>query len=247
MFYAIIFSLMCFLFASLGASIIFFVKNINKNMEAILNGFASGVMMASCIFSLIIPAISYCDELNMSKLIILPICFIIGGIMFVILDIITSKKNTTNINTPMLVFGIGLHNIPEGMCVGLAFASASIINTQPALMSAIMIALGIAIQNIPEGSSVSFPLYSSGMNKKKSFFYSALVQFVEVPSAIIAYLIGTHFISIFPFMLSFSSALVMLVVMCDIFPESLSKNKRLALISMLVGFIIMMVLDLALA
>lgn len=246
MLYAFLFCFLCFVLACLGAGIIFFVKNTNGKLEAFLNAFAAGVMMASSIFSLIIPAIDYCGELNMPDYIILPCCFVVGGLIYIILEIMTKRKKRRDFSSSMLILGIGLHNIPEGMCVGLAFATASILNTHGAFMSAVMIAVGIGIQNIPEGSSVAFPLYSKGITKTRAFLMSALVQFIEVPAGIIAYLIGTNFISVFPFMLAFSSALVMLVAVCDIFPESLSNNRKIAFISMLIGFIVMMTLDLAL-
>lgn len=215
-------------------------------MDSFLHGFASGVMIASSIFSLIIPAINYSSELNLPDYIILPMCFLVFGILYFILELITKQKGNGTINTKMLKTGIALHNIPEGICVGIAFAQASVTQTEASLMSAIIIALGIGIQNIPEGSSVSFPLYSVGYSKKRAFFSSAVVAFVEVPSAIIAYFIGLNFVVVLPYMLSFAAAAMIATAMLDLMPEAISKSRKCALISLFLGFIIMMTLDLAL-
>lgn len=146
----------------------------------------------------------------------------------------------------MLITGIALHNIPEGMCIGFAFASASILGNSASFMSAIMIAIGIGIQNIPEGSAVSFPLYSSGESKFKAFITSTWIGFLEVPAAIIAYLIGLNLVMILPFMLTFSAATMITVACSDLMPEAISNSKKCATISLIIGFILMMLLDLAL-
>lgn len=246
MIYAFLFSFLCFLLCSLGAGIVFFIKKSNNAVDAFLHSFASGVMIASSIFSLLIPAITYCEEVSLKDYIVLPLCFILSGIMIIILDQMTNKSERGAINKPMLITSIALHNIPEGMSVGFAFALASILGTDASFVSAVMIALGIGIQNIPEGSAVSFPLYSNGESKLKSFLISAGAGFLEVPSAVIAYIIGLNLISVLPFMLAFSAATMIIVATSDLMPEAVSKNKKTAVISMLVGFIFMMILDLAL-
>ena len=246
MLYAILFSTLCFCLSAIGASIVFFMKKGSKNLECFLHAFASGVMMASGIFSLIIPAIEYSVSLNMPTYIILPACFLFAGIISFSLEVFNNQKNGEQFNRHMLVMGIGLHNIPEGMCVGFAFASASILGTQAAFLSAVMIAVGIGIQNIPEGSAVSFPLYSSGLSKSKSFVIALLTGLIEVPSAIIAYLIGLKYVSILPYALAFSAGTMMAVAMTDLMPEAVKRSKKWSIISLFLGFIIMMVLDLAL-
>lgn len=246
MIYAFFFSMLCFLLSCAGASTIFFVKNLSAKLEAFLHAFAGGVMIASSIFSLLIPAIEYCDELSLKAYIILPVCFLLAYVAILILDIACRNKKDSKINTFTLNLGIALHNIPEGMCVGFAFASASLLGTETAFLQAVMVSVGIGIQNFPEGSSVSFPLFSIGYKKSKAFLISALVAFVEVPAGIIAYLIGLNYVFLLPYMLTFSAGIMICVSVCDLLPESISKNKRLAQISFFVGFVFMMLLDLAL-
>lgn len=246
MIYVFLFSLVCFCLSCFGASIVFFVKRGGALIDAFLHAFASGVMIASGIFSLIIPAITYCEQLEVFDYIILPICFVSAGILYYVMEKITNKNKTDNINIKMLKTGIALHNIPEGICVGISFAQASVMQTDASFLSAILIAIGIGIQNIPEGSSVSFPLYSLGYSKKKSFFSSVMVAFVEVPFAIIAYFMGLNFVAILPYMLSFAAAAMISTACLDLMPEAVSKNRKWAMISFFIGFIIMMTFDLAL-
>ena len=246
MIYAIIFSFVCFLLSSLGASSIFFMKNINGNLEAVLHAFSGGVMVSASIFSLIVPALDYCEELKLPEFYILPICFTMAFFTTILLDHFTNKNTSSKINIYSLNVGIALHNIPEGMCVGFAFASACVFNTSASFAQAVMIAIGIGLQNIPEGSSVALPLYSLGYSKKKAFFTSALVAFVEVPAGIIAFLIGLNYVFLLPYMLSFSAGIMLIVAICNLMPEAISKNAKLANVSFFIGFLIMTILDLTL-
>lgn len=211
-----------------------------------MHAFAGGVMVASSVFSLIIPAIEYCEELSLKAYIVLPVCFMLAYVAIKLLELKSNKNQNSNINIFTLNLGIALHNIPEGMCVGFAFASASILGTEVAFMQAVMIAVGIGIQNFPEGSSVAFPLFSIGYKKSKAFLISVLVGFIEVPAGVIAYLIGLNYVFLLPYMLTFSAGIMICVAVCDLMPESVSKNKKLAQISFFVGFVFMMLLDLAL-
>ena len=246
MLYASLFSTLCFLLSSLGASMVFFIRNISSKTQAFLHAFSSGVMIASSIFSLLIPAIEYCKELSLKDYIILPLSFVFAYLVLIVLDLLNKENNNTKINTKLVSLGMCLHNIPEGMCVGFAFASASILGTQSAFVSAVMIALGIGIQNIPEGMSVAFPKVCSGCSRLKSFFTGLLMAVVEIPAGIIAYLIGLEFIFILPYMLAFSSAIMIFVSCLDLMPEAVHNNKKIALLSLFLGFILMMTLDLAL-
>ena len=119
--------------------------------------------------------IEYCDELSLKAYIILPVCFLLAYVAILILDIACRNKKDSKINTFTLNLGIALHNIPEGMCVGFAFASASLLGTESAFLQAVMVSVGIGVQNFPEGSSVSFPLFSIGYKKTKAFLISSLV------------------------------------------------------------------------
>lgn len=245
MIYALLFSLLCFFLSSFGAFIVFFVKNINTTTRAFLHAFSSGVMIASSIFSLIIPAIEYCNELKLQDYIILPFSFLFAFVIFFLLDKIT-KDDSGKINTRLVSLGMCLHNIPEGMCVGFAFASASVLGTNVSFVSAVMISIGIGIQNIPEGMSVSFPKICEGSSKIKAFFTGTLMATVEVPASVIAYLIGLKFLFILPYMLAFSSAIMIFVSCLDLMPEAVQNNKKVALCSLFIGFVLMMTLDLAL-
>ena len=245
MIYALVFSFLCFFLSSLGAGTVFFIKNFNSKLSAFMHAFAGGVMISSSIFSLILLAVDYCEQFNMKDYIVLPVCFLLSFLCFLLIDLVSKNKNQ-KINVPRLCLGIALHNIPEGMCIGFAFAFASVIGTSGAFMSAVMIALGIGFQNVPEGSTVSFPLKSVGYSKKKAFWMSVLVSFVEVPSAIIAFLIGLNFMTILPYMLSIAAALMMLVATTELLPEAVQHNKKIAYVSVFMGLLIMMVLDLAL-
>ena len=245
--YAILFSLGCFLLACFGASIVFFIKKSSNSLNVFMHAFASGIMVASSIFSIIISSLNYCHDLTMPKYLVLPICFLVAGITFFILEFKqANNQETGKINTLSLSIGFALHNIPEGMCLGFAFASFSHLGTHSALMSAIMIAVGIGVQNIPEGSSIAFPLYSKGVNKRKSFFCSISIAFVEVIACIVSFFIGSAFVYVLPFMLAFAGATMLIVAIFDLMPEAISINKTLAYVFFLLGFILMMVLSLIL-
>ena len=246
MIYASLFSTLCFLLSSFGASMVFFIRKASNKTNAFLHAFSSGVMIASSIFSLLIPAIEYCTELNLKDYFILPISFLLGYFVIVVLDKLNKESGSGKINTRLVSLGMCLHNIPEGMCVGFAFASASVLGTRVAFVSAVMIAVGIGIQNIPEGMSVAFPKVCGGSSKLKAFLTGSLMAIVEIPSAIIAYLIGLEFLFILPYMLAFSASIMIFVSCLDLMPEAVHNNKKIALFSLFIGFVLMMLLDLAL-
>lgn len=245
MLYALISSLVCFLCAGLGASIVFFIKKSSNKINCFLNAFSAGVMVASGIFSLIIPSIEYADQFNINTTLLLPACFIFVGLVFLLL-IKFSKVDQQKTNVPLIMLGVGLHNIPEGICIGVAFASAVTLGTKGSLMSAIFISIGIGAQNIPEGTSIAFPLYCKGMSKTKAFFCSIGVAFVEVISCFLFYIIGSNDLTILPIMLAFAGAVMLIVAICDLMPEAISQHKAIAMFSLLVGFVLMMTLGLAL-
>ena len=242
---AFLFTFLCFVLTSIGAGLVFIIRRPNKVLSSFLNSFASGIMISSSIFSLIIPSIDYCKELNIKTWISLPLCFIVAYFVIIIIDKITKTKSDS-INIKAVAFSMALHNIPEGMCVGFAFANATVFGGTSAFTSAVMIAIGIGIQNAPEGSSLSFPMYANGYSKLKSFLLSSMVGFVEVPSGIIAYLLGLNFLVILPYMLAFSSAIMLSVACLDLIPDAIHLNKKVATLGLFVGFIVMMLLDLAL-
>ena len=172
----------------LGASVVFFFKRINKNVMDALLGFSAGVMIAASFSSLLEPAISIAEELNMTTWLVVAIGFLSGGIILFIFDKLfdlyhKKKKILTNNSKKRimaLVFSITLHNIPEGAIVGVAFASVAYNIPGATLASALVLALGIGIQNFPEGSAISLPLRREGYSRLKSFFYGQISGLVEL-------------------------------------------------------------------
>ena len=245
MLYAIIFSVICFLCAAFGASIVFFIRKTSKKIDCFLHAFSSGIMLASGIFSLIIPSIEYAEQFKIKIAVVLPVCFIIVGIMFYLLDR-TSNASQGRVNMLAIMLGVGLHNIPEGICIGVAFATASAIASEAVFMSAVLISIGIAIQNIPEGTSIAFPLYCMGVSKIKAFLCSTAVAFIEVISCIIFYFVGTNNFTLLPYMLAFAGAVMLVIAVCDLMPEAVSKHKTYAMLALVSGFVLMMTLILVL-
>ena len=242
---------------ALGASIIFMFKKINKTFLDGMLGFSAGVMIAASFFSLIQPAIEKCLELKMIPWLMVSIGFLSGGLLLFIGDKIydiynkkhpKNKKNSKNENMKrciMLIFAITLHNIPEGMAIGIAFGSIKYgMNTT---MAALILTLGIGIQNFPEGSAISVPLVREHFSKKKAFFLGQLSAIVEPISAFLGALIVIKMNTILPFMLSFAAGAMIYVVVEELIPESqTNERKDIMALFTLIGFSIMMILDVAL-
>ena len=240
----------------LGAAMVFFMRNkMNIKVEKILLGFASGVMIAASIWSLIMPSIDMAKE--QGKIAWIPARFLFGIVFLLVLDsliphmhlesdkpegIKTKLKKTT-----MLVLAVTLHNIPEGMAVGVTFAGAIIGNTGIAMAGAFALAIGIAIQNFPEGAIISMPLKSEGMSKPKAFMYGALSGVVEPIGAIITILFTKAVVPILPYILSFAAGAMIYVVVEELIPESQAgEHSNIGTIGVAIGFVVMMILDVAL-
>ena len=215
----------------IGALLVFFMKKeINKKIEIIIYGFAAGVMMAALIWSLIIPAI------ESSSVIPVVIGLVLGVGTFYLMDLYFNKKKKIN----NLMVAVTLHNIPEGMAVGVAFASYLVGGLS--LAAAYALAIGIAIQNFPEGSVVSFPLLKQGFSKRKAFMYGFISAVFELLGTLVTLLFTNFVVVILPYMLSIAAGAMMYVIVVELIPESNDKSK-LNVIGFLIGFIIMMVLD----
>lgn len=215
----------------IGALLVFFMKKeINKKIEIIIYGFAAGVMMAALIWSLIIPAI------ESSSVIPVVVGLILGVGTFYLMDLYFNKKKKIN----NLMVAVTLHNIPEGMAVGVAFASYLVGGLS--LAAAYALAIGIAIQNFPEGSVVSFPLLKQGFSKRKAFMYGFISGIFELLGTLITLLFTNFVVAILPYMLSIAAGAMMYVIVVELIPESNDKSK-LNVIGFLIGFIIMMLLD----
>lgn len=240
----------------LGAAFVFFFKKTNKNIMDAMLGFAGGVMISASFWSLLNPAIDYSLKLKQIPWLIVTIGFLCGGIfLFIgdkIFDYFSLKKLNKNNNSLkrclMLISSITLHNIPEGLVIGFAFSSV-VYNLDGAnILSAIILTLGIGIQNFPEGTAVSLPLRREGFSRKKAFFLGQLSGIVEPIFGIIGCILALKIRNILPFFLSFAAGAMIYVVVVEIIPESqTNKKKNLMALFTLIGFAIMMILDVAIS
>lgn len=247
-----------FLGTVLGSGLVFLMKEkLNKKVEKLLLGFASGVMIAASIWSLIMPSINMAEEQNKIAWVPAAIGFLFGIVFLLTLDSIIphlhlgSEKpegvKSKLKKTTMMVFAVTLHNIPEGMAVGVTFAGYLLGNTGITITGAIALAIGIAIQNIPEGAIVSMPLKSEGVSKPKSFIYGALSGIVEPIGAILTILLINILTPILPYLLSFAAGAMIYVVVEELIPESQAgEHSNIGTIGVAIGFVIMMILDVAL-
>ena len=245
---------------TLGAACVFIMK---KEMNQLVNkgllGFASGVMIAASVWSLIIPAIDMSD--GMGKLAFLPaaIGVLVGIAFMLILDKIIPHLHLDNDKpeglksegikkTTMLVLAVVLHNIPEGMAVGIVFAGAMNSENAITIAGAFALSIGIAIQNFPEGAIISMPLVGEGISKGKAFSYGFLSGVVEPIGAILTILFSTALTPIMPYLLSFAAGAMIYVVVEELIPESSSgEHSDIGTIGFAIGFVIMMILDVALS
>lgn len=240
---------------ALGASIVFFFKRVNKTIMDALLGFAAGVMIAASFFSLISPALEMAEELEMTTWLVISLGFLSGGILLFISDKVydyleKKRKKETDSKAKrcfMLISSITIHNIPEGMAVGVAFGSLAYSLSGSTLTSALALALGIGLQNFPEGSAVSLPLRREGYSRKKAFFFGQLSGVVEPIAAVIGALLVLKIQVILPFLLAFAAGAMIYVVVEELIPESqTNKKKDLMAIFTIIGFMVMMILDVAL-
>ena len=247
-----------FIGTTLGAAMVFLMKNkINNKIEKLLLGFASGVMIAASIWSLIIPAIDMAEEQWQIAWLPATVGFLLGICFLLILDSVIPHLHLNNSKpegikaklkkTTMMVLAVTLHNIPEGMAVGVVFAGAITGNTGITMAGAFALAIGIAIQNFPEGAIISMPLKSEGMSKAKAFLYGTLSGIVEPIAAVITILFTNTVVSILPYLLAFAAGAMIYVVVEELIPESQSgEHSNIGTIGVAIGFVIMMILDVAL-
>ncbi len=245
---ALLATIFTYLVTLLGASIVFFFKKISKNVMDAMLGFAAGVMIAASYFSLLAPAIDTSSELNLNSWLITSIGFLSGGLLLFLADKIFNKfLGKKNKRILMLISSITIHNIPEGMAVGIAFGSTYYGINGATTISALMLALGIGLQNFPEGTAVSIPLLREGMSRKKAFFYGQLSAIVEPIFGVIGAILVLKMQLLLPFFLSFAAGAMIYVVISELIPESQTNEKKeLMAIFTIIGFIVMMILDVAL-
>lgn len=238
----------------LGALVVCFFKEVNKKALNTILGFSAGVMIAASFWSLLLPSIELSEELGYIAWGLPALGFIFGGLFVLLsdkfLDKTLSDKNSIKKDSLkrsiLLVSAITLHNIPEGMSIGVAFGGISSGVSGMTLIGAIMLAIGIGIQNFPEGAAVSLPLRKEGFSRKKSFFIGQASALVEPISAVIGVILVLAVRSILPILLSFAAGAMITVAARELLPESISENKNLSTLGLISGFVLMMVLDVAL-
>ena len=247
-----------FLGTTLGASCVFFMKrSLGDLVQRTLAGFAAGVMVAASIWSLLIPAIEQSED--MGKLSFLPafVGFWVGVLFLLLLDHLIPHLHVGSEQaegpksrlgrTTMMVLAVTLHNIPEGMAVGVVYAGFLSGNTQITAASALALSLGIAIQNFPEGAIISMPLRAEGERKGRAFLGGVLSGVVEPIGAVLTLLAAQLVIPALPYLLSFAAGAMLYVVVEELIPEmSQGRHSNLGTVFFAVGFSVMMVLDVAL-
>ena len=247
-----------FIGTTLGAGSVFFLKDCIKPLvQKALLGFASGVMVAAAVWSLLIPAINMSESMGKLSFIPAVVGFAIGISFLLLMDRVVphlhidsdkpeGMKSSLKKNT-MLVLAVTLHNIPEGMAVGVIFAGVAAGSNQITVAGAFALAIGIAIQNFPEGAIISLPLKSEGASRKKAFLYGMLSGIVEPIGAIITVLLTNIVVPVLPYLLSFAAGAMIYVVVEELIPEaSQGEHSNIGTIGFAVGFLIMMTLDVAL-
>ena len=247
-----------FLGTTFGASCVLFMKKMmNKMVQRALTGFAAGIMVSASVWSLLIPSMDYAAEMGKFAFVPAVVGFWIGILFLLAMDHIiphlhmdTDKAEGPKSKlkkTTMLVFTVTLHNIPEGMAVGVVYAGYLAGNMQISAMGALALAIGIAIQNFPEGAIISMPLKAEGTSKGKAFLYGVLSGVVEPIGAVLTVVASGFIIPVLPYFLSFAAGAMMYVVIEELIPEmSHGDHSNIGTVMFAVGFTLMMILDVAL-
>lgn len=243
---------------TLGAAMVFLMKEqLNATLEKTLLGLAAGVMIAASVWSLLIPSIEMAEEQGKVAWIPAAVGFLLGMVFLLILDSIIPHLHMGSEDpegvkselskTTMLVLAVTLHNLPEGMAVGVAVAGALAENSSITMTAALALAVGIAIQNFPEGAIISMPLCATGGTKKRAFLYGFLSGIVEPIGALLTIALAHLILPLLPYLLSFAAGAMMYVVIEELIPEAQQgKHSNLGTIGAALGFVLMMILDVAL-
>lgn len=247
-----------FLGTALGAACVFFLKNEMKPLvQKALLGFASGVMVAASVWSLLIPAMDMAEGMGKFAFVPAAVGFLLGIAFLLFMDKVIPHQHLDcgepegmkckASKTSMLLFAVTLHNIPEGMAVGVAFAGMMNGHSGITMAGAFALAIGIAIQNFPEGAIISMPLKGTGLSRSKSFVYGALSGIVEPIGAFLTILLASYIEPMLPYLLAFAAGAMLYVVVEELIPESAEgEHSNIATIGFAAGFVIMMILDVAL-
>lgn len=246
---ALCFVLPC-LFTTLGALLIFFFNKSSKVLNTITISLASGIMLSASIWSLLVPA-QQDSEVSWGRLSFIPVVFgfALGGLFMLFLDLLSEKlfkneKNTQKGRTFTLFSAITVHNIPEGLSVGFALGTA--LATQNGLISALVFAIGIAVQNLPEGLATAIPLNNCLNSRKKSFFLAFLSGIVEPIFAVVGFFLASSISSLLPWLLSLSAGAMIYVIVEELLPQMHDEKTKWGIWTFLIGFVVMMILDICL-
>lgn len=246
---ALLATIFTYLLTALGASLVFFFKNINKKVLDIMLGMASGIMIAASFWSLLNPSIELASEIHKSKVLIPTLGFISGGLFVIGSDILLGLKfkiDNKRKKNLLLISAVTMHNIPEGMAIGVAFGTLGLMVPGVVLIDCVLLAFGIGIQNFPEGACVAMPLRSQGMSRSKAFFIGQASGIVEVFAGLLGVLFALTVRTMLPFLLAFSAGAMIAVVCSELIPEAFEDNKILATLGVILGFVTMMILDVTL-
>ena len=242
---------------TLGSAMVFFMRGMHKEIERLLLGFASGVMIAASVWSLLIPAIDMAGEQGQVAWVPAAGGFLGGMAFLLVLDSLIPHLHLESAEpegveaalkkTTMLVLAVTLHNIPEGMSVGVTFAGALIGDAGITMAGAFALAVGIAIQNFPEGAIISMPLRSEGVSGGRAFLYGALSGIVEPIGALVTIVLAEQIVSALPVFLAFAAGAMIYVVVEELIPEAQAgAHSNIGTVGVAIGFVIMMILDVAL-
>lgn len=246
-----------FLATALGAATVFFFKkDIPHGMQRAFLGFAAGVMIAASVWSLLIPAMEMAENAGSPAWIPTAGGFVLGAAFLLVLDRLLPHLHpgssepegmkSSLARTTMLVLAVTLHNVPEGLAVGLAFGLAGE-NSAMSLSGALALSLGMALQNFPEGAAISLPLKKEGLSNTRSFVYGALSGIVEPIAGVLGVLAAGAVTGIMPWLLAFAAGAMIYVVVEELIPEAnLGEHSHTGTLSVMLGFLVMMVLDVAL-
>lgn len=246
-----------FLGTSLGAACVFLMKKaMSDRMQRILTGFAAGVMVAASIWSLLLPAMEQASAMGRWSFVPAVAGFWLGILFLLLLDHLIPHLHRNSRyaegprsrlqKTTMLVLAVTLHNVPEGLAVGLAFGLAGNSSAMP-LSGALALSLGMALQNFPEGAAISLPLKKEGLSNTRSFVYGALSGIVEPIAGVLGVLAAGMITGVMPWLLAFAAGAMIYVVVEELIPEaSLGEHSHTGTLSVMLGFLVMMVLDVAL-
>lgn len=247
----------------LGSAIVFFFKTISRKLLDIMMGFAAGVMIAASFWSLLAPSIEYAQEASYGVWSFVPaaVGFLVGGVFLRLVDAVVPHLHLSNelsqtegmqpkkhlSKTALLFLAITIHNIPEGLAVGVAFGAYAMNPSQEMLVGAIGLALGIGLQNFPEGAALSIPIRTDGKSRREAFFWGAMSAVVEPLAAVIGAMAVVSMTAILPYALSFAAGAMIFVVVEELIPESQTNGHTdVATLGLMLGFVIMMILDVAL-